>query len=367
MKMNHMQILKRSWAILWSYKALWLFGIILALTTASYNGGGSNGGGSSSSHQNNGQSFTVPAPGTITGDLQRFDQMVQEYVTPQVERTIIGVVIGLVCLGLLLAVAFRIANYVSEVALIRMVDQNEATGEQVGWRKGIRLGWSRDAWRLFLIDLAIGVPIFLAVVILLGCAVVPLFIGGNIIANGPNPLGIVAAIGIGFLLLFTMMVVGLALSILMNFIRRVCVLEGLGVGASIRGGWKLVRSHFKDVILMWLIVLGIQIAYLVAIIIPAILLVGIGLVLGGGIGVVTYLLTHLATAALSAPWIVAGILGGTIFILVLAIPLTFVAGLKQTYLSTTWTLAYRDIQAVPQPVEDQPVIPDSGPEGALPA
>jgi len=42
--MKHAQILKRSWEILWSYKALWIFGIILALTTASGGGGGGNGG-----------------------------------------------------------------------------------------------------------------------------------------------------------------------------------------------------------------------------------------------------------------------------------------------------------------------------------
>ena len=32
--MNHIQILKRAWTILWSYKTLWVFGILFALTTA---------------------------------------------------------------------------------------------------------------------------------------------------------------------------------------------------------------------------------------------------------------------------------------------------------------------------------------------
>jgi len=34
-----------------------------------------------------------------------------------------------------------------------MVDGHETMGEKVGFRQGWRLGWSRSAWRLFLIDL----------------------------------------------------------------------------------------------------------------------------------------------------------------------------------------------------------------------
>lgn len=41
--MNHQQILKRAWHILWNYRAIWVFGILLALTTASGGGGGQSG------------------------------------------------------------------------------------------------------------------------------------------------------------------------------------------------------------------------------------------------------------------------------------------------------------------------------------
>ena len=34
--MSHKNVLKRAWEILWQYKALWVFGLVLALTTASY-------------------------------------------------------------------------------------------------------------------------------------------------------------------------------------------------------------------------------------------------------------------------------------------------------------------------------------------
>ena len=44
--MDPVKILKRAWQILWSYKALWVFGFILALTAAGSSGGNANNGSS---------------------------------------------------------------------------------------------------------------------------------------------------------------------------------------------------------------------------------------------------------------------------------------------------------------------------------
>jgi hypothetical protein len=38
--------------------------------------------------------------------------------------------------------------------------------------------------------------------------------------------------------------------------------------------------------------------------------------------------------------------GGVVFIMVLAVPLVFLGGLKETYLSSTWTLTYRELRAL---------------------
>ena len=40
--MKHSEVLKRAWKILWDYKALWIFGIILAIATSSSSGTQSN-------------------------------------------------------------------------------------------------------------------------------------------------------------------------------------------------------------------------------------------------------------------------------------------------------------------------------------
>ena len=36
--MKHSQVLKRAWKILWSYRALWIFGAILAVTAGTISG-----------------------------------------------------------------------------------------------------------------------------------------------------------------------------------------------------------------------------------------------------------------------------------------------------------------------------------------
>ena len=45
------KILKRAWHILWNYRILWLFGVLLALTSGG--GGGGNGGGNGGSSNYN--------------------------------------------------------------------------------------------------------------------------------------------------------------------------------------------------------------------------------------------------------------------------------------------------------------------------
>ena len=73
--MDHMRVLKRSWEIVWRYRALWIFGIILALTT-----GGSpllrgNGDGGQARYEVNGDDLFGPDggfrwPGGYAGDVK---------------------------------------------------------------------------------------------------------------------------------------------------------------------------------------------------------------------------------------------------------------------------------------------------------
>jgi hypothetical protein len=50
------------------------------------------------------------------------------------------------------------------------------------------------------------------------------------------------------------------------------------------------------------------------------------------------------------PWIVAAVVGIPVFILVMAAPLSFLGGLFEVFLSSTWTLTYRELRAKAAPM-----------------
>ena len=283
--MDHVKVLKRAWHILWNHRALWIFGIILALATANgsnWSGNNSSGG----SAPNNEHVISIPAPdgsiieipgfeieeGETDGDIffnydyENDERKVEpgdaivNYERPlnfsiavveddgsirQVEipdravRITIAVIVGIVLAITVIVTVTTVARFVSETALIRMVDHYEETGEKLGVRKGFRLGWSRSAWRLFLIQLLIFVPtvvVFLTILLLLGGlvfgSIMAIERGSEIIGI----IGIIAAAGmfVSFISLFIL--VAAALRLLRRFFWRACALEGIGVIEAIRAG-----------------------------------------------------------------------------------------------------------------------------------
>ena len=344
--MNYTKILSRAWKILWSYRALWVFGIIVGMASG---GGGSGGSGGSGGGMNSGgmnfsnQSglFPFEIPDQFRQDLARISRSFISGNFMEVIQAWIGVVIGVFCLLILLGIMFRVAYYVSQVSLIRMVDDLENSGEKMTFKQGLRLGWTRNAWRLFLIDLVIYLPFVLGILVLIGLAAVPLIPG---LRNSSNPAfgWIIISIGLFFLVIVLAVIVGVVISLIMEIIQRVCVLTGLGVMNSIRQGLQIIRKRLKDVIIMWLILIGIQIGYFVVVIPIVLILSAVGILLGGGLGLGTYFAIN-SVAGFTSGWIVAVIVGILLFLLVLAVPMIFINGLAQTYLSSAWTLTYREI------------------------
>ncbi|HEX5807300.1 MAG TPA: hypothetical protein VFY25_01435, partial [Anaerolineales bacterium] len=167
------KILQRAWHILWSYPALWVFGLILALAAGgSFNGGGNNG----MQWRENGNDYQTPPPESmqeffsqLNRGLERlFDQGIPEADISGAHLVTFLWIIGVfIVVMLLLGIAFAVARYVSETAVIRMVDDYETTGTKLTVAQGIRLGWSRTAWRLFLINLIVNLPVILFFLVLL--------------------------------------------------------------------------------------------------------------------------------------------------------------------------------------------------------
>ncbi|MEW5827970.1 MAG: hypothetical protein AB1846_03700 [Chloroflexota bacterium] len=364
--MDPIKILKRAWHILWNYRALWVFGLILALTA----GTPPSNPGSNSSYQTNQQEWQNR---TIPEDMrQSFEQAWQEIqgiwehglpsagISAQEITAFVWILAILLALGLVLSIGMAFARYVSETAVIKMVDGYEETGQKLSLREGFRIGWSRTSWRLFLINLIVSLPAILLVLALIATGVL-VFLSVTRGGDGFAIASVVGGIGLAFLLIFVVVILSIALSLLRHFFWRACALEDLGVGDSFRRGWAMVKENWKNVGLMWLVMIGLGIAWaLVSAIgfiltLPLLIVTGVA---GAAVAALPVLIAYgLSSLALGGwlPWVVAGLVGLPFFLIVAFSPWLVIGGWAQVFTSSVWTLTYRELKSLPeQPVEVVP-------------
>jgi hypothetical protein len=386
--MNLNTVLQKAWQMLWYYRALWLCGAILALVGAStitpypgiqrqdYNQWTQIKLSETTTLRVPGADMTIDltAPGgirLITPDgasWSEFRQLV-DVLNREASIDLWPILIELAMIlvvSLLLGLA---ARYVAETALIRMVDEAEETGRRLSTWEGLRRGFSFRAWRLFLLDLAIGVLAAVAFIVVFGLAVAPvlLAIGSHeaiIITAGMSTFGLL------ILGIYLWLVAGTLLSLFLQPVRRACVLEDKKLLASIRTGFAITRRHLKEAGLVWLIWLGLRVlwipigALIIVFLVPVLLLTILaGLALGGIPAALVAAVAGQITSGTTA-WILGSLAGLPIFIVVMISPILFVNGLFEIYLSSIWTLAYRELRtmegAVPEPAPQAPLVPAAG-------
>lgn len=339
--MDYIRILRRSFQITWLYRALWVFGFLMALTAGGGGGGGGGGGSRSITGPRNVNPFQFP-------NLN---------ITPQVWNALIGIGIGLACVLFLIGLVFAIIRYVSEVALIRMANNYEANGEKVSVGTGFRWGWSRGAWRVFLIDLLVGLTFIVALAVLGLVAAAPLLLltAHN---NTLSVIGVLLTVALGLLFILALIVASCAVYLVLQVARRAVVLDGQGVMDGLRRGWAIVRRRAQDVIIMGLLMLGIGILFGLLMIPVFFILALVGGVAGGIPGLLAGLATSLVTKG-AAPTIVGVLVGLPFFLLVLIIPMSVIGALYQVFASTVWTLTYRELLALEavQPVPAPTPLP----------
>jgi hypothetical protein len=373
--MNVQTILHKAWQMLWHYRALWLFGAILALVgpkmifpitwpdkeqdnqwikikVSEY-----------STIRVPGIDMTIDftAPGGVritTPDSTSWNEfrdlvdLVNREASINLWPVLTEFAVILVCLPLLGAVA----RYVSETAVIRMVDEAAETGRHLSLREGLRKGLSIRAWRLFLLDLIVGVLGTLALILVLGLAAVPVLwaIGRHeaiIIAAG------VGAFGLLVLAMYLAFAANVIMSLVIQPIRRACVLEDQGLLASIRQGITLTKRHLMDVGLVWLVWISIQ-ALWIPISIMVLILLGPVLLLTVLVGVVVGIVPTALMASITSlfmggitPWIMGALVGTPLLFVVTVSPMLFVSGLVEIYKSSVWTFVYREMKAMESPVQ----------------
>lgn len=371
---NISHILKRAWHTLWNYRVLWIFGFLLALTSGS---GGNNGGGGS--HGNGGPSQDSPrdfhaivpddAPGWVHELNDWANQTVFPMFTHPEQHISTFVTIGIILLVVILIIALLTAlvRYPAETTVIRMVDEYETSGNKVGFRQGWKMGWNRTAFRLWLIDLVLSLPVIALLLIMLGAGVL-VYISISSTFQVTNTAGIVTAIGLGFLSLFLIIVFGLLIGVVRNFFKRVAVLENTGVKETLRNGWGMFKRNWKSVGLVWIVMIGIGIGFGIVAVIAFVLLVPAYLLLilpAGLVAAIPALIAYAITSLFAAgplAWIIAALAAIPFFFAIVFAPLQVVNGWYLIYESNVWTLAYREIKVL----ETRPSSPEPDPVPALP-
>jgi len=315
--MDYLAILKRAFHITRKHRALWLFGILLALF-----GGGSGGGGSRFSSGGD--------IGGMSGDGVPFGGNPFAGIDPSV---FLMVGLALACLVFVLVIVSIVVRSVARAALIGMVEQVEET-DAVTVKDGWRIGWSARAWKIFLINLLVGIPMLAFVLITLAFAASPL----TLLFIDQSWLPVAVMLTLLFIIGWALVI--LLVSVLLNPVLelswRYAVLYRTGARESLRRTFALIKTDWKRVGVSTLVMIGVGIGIGVVLIVTMILLVIVGGIIGAIPAVLGYLLTKETMVAL---------LAGVPLFLLIVIPLVIGAsGITETYRSTAWTLIFKALE-----------------------
>lgn len=370
------KILKRSWHILWNYRILWIFGFLLVLTTGGVSSG--NNGGSSSS------SGTVSKdvssfPGTLPENAPDWVRQLSQWFTQNVEPVFthpaeyVGTIVTVVAIFFLILLALgalvALVRYPTETAVMRMVDEYEHSGSKLSFRQGWKLGWTRRAFRLWLVDLLLALPVLMFVLLILVAGWI-VYLSVSSTFQVTNSAGVVAGIGLAFLSVFPMIAVAVFLHLLRNFFARAVALDDMDVMTALEQGWALFKRNWKSAGLMWLVMIGIGIGMGIVSMIAFFLLIPAYLIMlipAAFVAVLPALITlGISSVFASGPWswIITAIVAVLFFVPVLFAPMILVSGWYKLYESNVWTLAYREIKALESLSKSVAVVPVEGAQSA---
>lgn len=318
--MNHFAILKRALTISWRYRAMWIFGAILGGLSAMSN------------------SFDTTLRIISNTSLPK-------HLPPSTLAFLINFLLIFVFLFLLIYFALF---YVCTNSLIQMSAAWEEE-QRYSVREGFLLGTSRAVWRLFGLHLLIWFPFMLSVIALV-VLIFLLFIGGaSGTATGDNAEPVVALLVFLFIfvilaIIIISLLVGSVLAVFWELATRVTVLEDRGIFDSIREAWRMVRTHFGDTAIFWLISVGISLISPL-LMIPATIL---GLILGAIIGVIPGLIAYfLATLFSASQPVIWGLGIGFIPVLLINIATSAaISGFIIVFRANLWTQVYQEFRAI---------------------
>ena len=368
MTIDPVKIIKRAWYILWSYRTLWIFGLVLALAAGSSGAQSSNNGYQYEQGPREDPQVTPQSIQEAWREFQRelnrlFERGVPDMnISGQDLSTFLWIVGAFVLVLVVVGIVVAIARYVSETAVIRMVDEYEASGTKMSVRQGFRIGWSRTAWRLFLINLIVNLPAIALGLVLLVAGIGVFFALVNGSANFAA-FSAVSAVVLVFLTIFVVIILTVLLRLLRNFFWRICVLEDVGVRESLQRGFAMVLENWKNAGLMWLVMLGLGIVWAVALAILVIITIPV-VIVTAILAVLVVVVPFLVLVGIFSlfvggilPWIAGGLFIAPLFFTLAFSPWLLLGSWQSVFTSTVWTLTYREIKALPALAAPEPTTP----------
>lgn len=313
--MDFGEILSKAWKITWKYKVLWIFGILAGCAESS--GGGGNGGGSNFNNRTPGGDFPGGMPNLPPEVMQWL-----EWARANLALIIIGL-----CLFFLIITAIRVFfGTIGRIGLIhgaQRADQEDAPVLTFG---DIFSQSRRYFWRIFGIDLLVGVVSIAIVLLILAAAFLPLL---PAITSGQNMENAGGAWAGFALILFACMCciflpVSIVVGIVLQMVYTAIVVDNMSIGDGLRKGWEVFKSHLGNVLIMWLLlaVLGWIIGIVISLPLIAAFLPLILVVMGTREAITTGVVTTLVCCVVYFP------------------VLLVLTGILRTYVQTGWTLTY---------------------------
>jgi len=315
--MNYSEILFRAWQIIWKHKVLWIFGILAGCANS---GGGGGGGGN----------FNFSRDRQAPAQLQPYLDQAQNFFESTPTETWIMIAIGIGLLILILVVLGIFLGTIGKIGLIRGAQQADQDIEARLTFGELFKGSLPYFWRVFLLNLLVGLAFFLGIIILAVGIV----------------LGAVLTLGVGLLclipLLCLLVPVGVVIGVVIEQAMIAIVVENLGVMDGLRRGWEVVKTNIGPLVVMWLI-LGLAISGIAGIILglPMILVFVpfvIGLFAKADQALQTGLIISLVCCAAYLPVLI------------------LLSGILQSYVQSAWTLTFlrltKPVQFSPEPLPE---------------
>lgn len=303
--MNYLDTIKRGFAHTWNNKFMWALGFLAALGS--------------------GLSFSNSNYNMNSGDTAALGQ----WMTPERMAALSAGLVAFGCIAFIVGIILWLVSLSAYGGMIVGVTQMEQGSGKPTFRSAFGAGWRRVGRLVGMTIVLYAVPIIIGIVLTIGFIAVAG--GAAFMASGmEDPSGIMAGLG-GLALVFVCLLCLLIpflilLSLIYPFAFRGIMLRDLGVMDSIRHGWKTVREHLGEIILLALAFFLIGIIVIIvaaAILVPVALLVGVPFVA---------LMESNATVLQG----ILAVLGVVISLIVIAL----VSAISTAWQSSTFTLAY---------------------------